>query len=285
MPAASRLLRRAVAFLATAMAVLSFGAVAGSQTEPSYVALGDSYSAGQGEPPFEEGTDVPGNYCHRSVHSYPAQYAASTQGQALQYQSYACSGATTEDFFRGGLASDTPDGQIARVPPSTDLVTLTAGGNDLGFTRLMRSCTYRDCTGDPEWSNLSQRIDGLAPKLRSVYDGLRDRVPEAGVFVLGYPMFLSNVDQVSFCNDDIGLSAREKDWLNGHLNHLNQVIKGQAEAAGTTYVDVQNAFQGHEVCTLEPWSTGWNRDNWRWSYHPNRRGHQALAEALAGYAG
>jgi lysophospholipase L1-like esterase len=281
MLAADRIRRGALALLTTVVAALFFGPAAGAGPQPPYVALGDSYSAGQGEPPFEEGTDVPGNYCHRSVHAYPAQYAAGR----FPHQSYACSGATTDDFFRGGLASDTPDGQIARVPASTKLITLTVGGNDLGFTRLMRSCTYRNCTTDPQWSNLSQQIDGLAPKLRSVYDGVQDKAPEAGVFVLGYPVFLSNVDQVSFCNDDLGLSAQEKDWLNGHLDHLNQVIKTQTEAAGATYVDVQNAFRGHEVCTLEPWSGGWNRDHWRWSYHPNRQGHQALAEVLARYAG
>ena len=276
--------------LALALAAFSFGAVAGaaraaSNPEPSYVALGDSYSAGEGEPPFEAGTDVPGNFCHRSVHAYPAQYAASPGGQRFSFKSYACSGATTDDFFHGGRASDTPNGQIAQVPASATMVTLTLGGNDLGFVRLMRDCTTHDCTRDPDWSNLSQRIDALAPRLRSVYDGLHQQAPDARVFVLGYPAILSNVDQVSFCRDDIGLSAQEKDWLNGHLGHLNQVIKSQTEAAGATYVDVQNAFQGHEVCTPEPWAHGWNREHWRWSYHPNSRGHQALAEALAGYAG
>src|SRR5215469_15380103 len=33
----------------------------------SYVALGDSFSAGQGVPPFFQGTDGPGDFCHRSV--------------------------------------------------------------------------------------------------------------------------------------------------------------------------------------------------------------------------
>jgi lysophospholipase L1-like esterase len=256
-------------------------ALAASTTDLSYVALGDSYSAGQGEPPFEPGTDVPGNYCHRSVQAYPVQYAGD-QGGGFTWKSYACSGATTDDFFHGGRATDTPNGQIAQVPPSTKMVSLTVGGNDLGFVRIMRACT----THDPEWSNLSQRIDELAPKLHAVYEALHQQAGGAGIFVLGYPMFLSNVDQISFCHDDIGLSAREKDWLNGHLNHLNQVIRAQAEATpGATYVDVQGAFRGHEVCTLEPWSNGWNRDHWTWSYHPNARGHQALAEALAGAAG
>jgi lysophospholipase L1-like esterase len=284
---AFRIRRPAAALLTMAVLALPSGAAvrAASGADPSYVALGDSYSAGQGEPPFEDGTDTPGNSCHRSVHAYPAQYANSPGGKAFDYKSYACSGATTDDFFHGGRAGDTPDGQIARVPGLTKMVTLTVGGNDLGFVEVMRACTTHDCTTDPEWSNLSQRIDELAPKLYAVYDGLYEQAPGARIFVLGYPIFLTNVDQVTYCNDDIGLSAREKDWINGHLAHLNQVIKGQAEAARAMYVDVQNAFQGHEVCTLEPWSKGWDRDHWAWSYHPKPRGHQALAEALVGSAG
>ncbi len=39
---------------------------------PSYVAMGDSFSSGEGNPPFETGTDEEGvNECHRSPQAYP----------------------------------------------------------------------------------------------------------------------------------------------------------------------------------------------------------------------
>jgi hypothetical protein len=38
--------------------------------EATYVALGDSYSSGEGDPPYELGSDVQGDTCHRSQQAY-----------------------------------------------------------------------------------------------------------------------------------------------------------------------------------------------------------------------
>ncbi len=39
--------------------------------QEGYVALGDSYSAGEGDRPYEPGTDTKTNTCHRSEKAYP----------------------------------------------------------------------------------------------------------------------------------------------------------------------------------------------------------------------
>lgn len=51
-----------------------YGQVSNYQPQLTYAALGDSYSSGEGVPPFEVGTDTAGppeNRCHRSTAAYP----------------------------------------------------------------------------------------------------------------------------------------------------------------------------------------------------------------------
>src|SRR5216683_7323066 len=58
------------------------------QAGVNYVALGDSYSAGQGNPPFLPPTDGPSNFCHRSSAAY-SQVLGGIYG--LQPKFHACS--------------------------------------------------------------------------------------------------------------------------------------------------------------------------------------------------
>ena len=61
-----------------------------------YVALGNSYSSGEGNPDFITGTDGPYDYCHRSTKAYP-QILSDDLG--LQLKFYACSGAITDNVL------------------------------------------------------------------------------------------------------------------------------------------------------------------------------------------
>jgi lysophospholipase L1-like esterase len=42
-------------------------------------------------------------------------------------------------------------------------------------------------------------------------------------------------------------------WLMATLHQLDQVIVNSAKAAGVDYLDEENAFQGHELCTSNSW--------------------------------
>src|SRR5687767_14949623 len=79
----------------------------------TYVALGDSFAAGQGASPY---TDA----CLRSDQGYPA--ILDTERTISLLASKACSGATTHVVR---------DSQLASLNKKVDLVTVTAGGNDL----------------------------------------------------------------------------------------------------------------------------------------------------------
>ena len=109
-----------------------------------YVALGDSYAAGEGLAPYEDGTDnPPTNACHRSeTQSYPVLLETSTLSPFQNLTSVACSGASTAALF-----GDVPDradepGQLAAVTADTTTVTLSIGGNDAGFAQVLLGCVY-----------------------------------------------------------------------------------------------------------------------------------------------
>ncbi|WP_312858443.1 GDSL-type esterase/lipase family protein, partial [Pseudonocardia pini] len=114
-----RALRRTALPLVLAVLALLAGTQVAAAAEPvDYVALGDSYAAGVGAGTGE---------CGRTEASYPARYAVGVRSFAF----VACSGATT-----AGVLKD----QVRAVSRDTDLVTITVGGNDVGFVPVLARC-------------------------------------------------------------------------------------------------------------------------------------------------
>lgn len=127
-----------------------------------YVALGDSFSAGEGVEPFFDLT----NRCHRSTHAYAVKveqpghkgvpiYQRFLGGEAgLEWGFQACSGAVTASLLTEGHHGD-PLPQLALdragdinnpyslpVDTNTNLVTLTIGGNDIHFADILKFCYF-----------------------------------------------------------------------------------------------------------------------------------------------
>ena len=132
----------------------------------TYVALGDSYSAGEGLKEYEEGTGgldpaTGHTNCHRSdAQAYPEVIPFEPEPEMTFV---ACSGAITVDVETGyddppdTDATDTVTIPHVSVPPqvpadppvdpSVDLVTMTMGGNDLLFSEVVKHCLAKDdCT-------------------------------------------------------------------------------------------------------------------------------------------
>src|SRR4051812_47339303 len=95
----------------------------------SYVALGDSFSSGEGNRPF----DGPCHRAQRSDSAYP-QELPTLIGYLAPPSFHACTGATIDDvLLHPQPKRDGQRVQLEYVDASTKLVTLTIGGNDLGF--------------------------------------------------------------------------------------------------------------------------------------------------------
>ena len=90
-----------------------------------YVALGSSFAAGPGIPARAPGSP---RRAGRSASNY-AHLVARELGLDLHDVTY--SGATTGDILRPSAAGQ--PAQLDAVTPATRLVTLTAGGNDVGY--------------------------------------------------------------------------------------------------------------------------------------------------------
>ncbi len=243
-----------------------------------YVSLGDSFPAGEGLP----GATGP---CRRSPLAYPNLVS---QTRNLLPSLRACSGATTEDVV--DRAQHPGEGrQLDWLQPDTDVVTITVGGNDVGFARVVGACL----TGGTPCSRLDGEVDGrivaLGARLEAVNHEIRRRLPHARVLVVGYPQLIADPAHVDVegCREarassaGSGITKEEAEWLREQGQALDTVMRRSAQAAGAQYVDVASAFAGHEVCAAVPWITGVVDADIGASFHPNAAGHSALARLVA----
>ncbi|MEV0820414.1 SGNH/GDSL hydrolase family protein [Nonomuraea rubra] len=258
----------------------------------TYVALGDSYSSGEGvweldQAPVNDGADR----CHRSEGSYvPLVAEAYRFGGGTAF--YACSGATTRQLLSGQYGQPP---QITRVTAAASLVTLSIGGNDAGFSKVLTGCIVKI-----PWSSacvdqdaaVSQRIEELRTSMLQVLREVRGRAPAARVIVLGYPRPFPEQPVESVDN----LTVADQRWLNTMTRRLNDTVGSvvaefdRAIAAfgapgSAEYVDAYEAFTGHEVGRPRPFLNGLAMDmdelrvNAR-SYHPTGDGYRRFAELI-----
>lgn len=185
---------------------LTIATATGSQF--TWAALGDSYSSGEGLSPFQSETATRTNSCHRSDRAY-SQLITPPSGAFYQLF-YACSGANVlpddSTTHLGAWGSQNP-GQVSPVEPAqvsylnrdTDLVTMTLGGNALGWVDTLKNCTkiqtvpfHKTLFFDPKQCNKTvnsadDRITTMRAKLLVVYREALAAAPSAQIRVLTYP--------------------------------------------------------------------------------------------------
>jgi hypothetical protein len=116
-----------------------------NSSSSTYVALGDSYSSGEGLQASATTYIVPSNNdgCHRSMKAYPVLVAASLNVNLGQFETYgsggfvACSGATSKDLLNG---EDGEPSQLSALSSETHWVTVSDGGDDLHFSNVLIAC-------------------------------------------------------------------------------------------------------------------------------------------------
>lgn len=243
-------LTAALAATVVAVAGVALAPAAGAATG-RYVALGDSYAAGSGA-----GDYYPGNGCQVSANAYPHLWAKANAPSSFAF--VACGGATTADVL---------DNQVSAVTPGTTLVTITVGGNDVGWGDALLTClggTEAACSAGVTEVEATIRGD-LPGRLDDVYGAVRERAPGARVVVVGYPHLYGN----SFC---LQASRAKRATMNHAADVLHSVIAGRARAYGFSYVDARKSFATHEVCGRSAdWIKGLAVDG---AFHPNATGQR-----------
>ncbi|EFL38455.1 MULTISPECIES: SGNH/GDSL hydrolase family protein [Streptomyces] len=201
----------------------------------NYVALGDSYSSGVGAGSYTSESGA----CQRSTKAYPQLWASANAPSSFKF--VACSGATT---------SSVSSGQLGSLSSATTLVSVTAGGNDVGFADVMQTCVLQsEATCVSRVNTAVSQIQNYLPgKLDSLYSGIRSRSPQAHVVVLGYPRFYKLSGTCI-----AGLTETERGAINDASNVLNGVLAKRAANAGFTFSSVVDEFTGHELCSGDAW--------------------------------
>jgi lysophospholipase L1-like esterase len=161
-------------------------------SEAKLVSLGDSFSSGEGVEPFDDDTNTAGppeNRCHRSVYAYP-RLLGNNGSLGLNLQRFvACSGATTSNVENGQWNESS---QFLAVDADSDIVTISVGGNDIGFRQFAEACVNPAINCDEEiYYDTISRIQNLPNVLSSVYSQVRSRAPRAKIYVVGYPLVVT----------------------------------------------------------------------------------------------
>ena len=255
------------------------------------LALGDSYSSGEGAGDYDERTDRRSNTCHRSRWSWPTQLAIRMHLNARP--SLACSGALTTDVTEGRNGGHEPErtmSQIGRIARGVNVITLTIGGNDVAFKGVLGTCIFHNCVRafrKPSGDVLDARIDALRTRLPGVYAAIRKRAGGARLIVSGYPRLFAadpGPQPAGNCAAGERISVAEAVYLNEKTLRLDHAVADAAREAGVDFVDVYDAFDGHELrCGtrgyLNPLVA--TVKNLVESFHPTREGYARLAAVVA----
>ncbi len=250
-------------------------------------ALGSSFAAGPGIPPVAEAAAMRSkrNYAHLLAEHLGADLVDLT-----------VSGATTATIL------DTPQTtmsgvhyppQVHGLPTNADLVTLTAGGNDLQFagSMLYEAWSLTD-PASPMVTMMARDFPHGIPEptprtVDAMAHGLADIVAEVRARAVGARVVL--VDYLTVCTE---AATAGLDWpFSGEqtasfLRIQDGIARGYQIAAEITGAEVLVASElsrGHALGSDEPWVSGFQRtlETTGWSFHPNARGMAAIARALA----
>ena len=301
-----------------------------------YLALGDSYSSGEGDIEkkqngdtfYVHGTELPGD-CHISTRSYPFLLRDYWRVSRYNMQSVACSGAEVVPDMWGriesyngqkdqlvgkGVAERASQQQAALsefkpgIVPQLEFVkkhkprviTLTAGGNDVGFGEIIHYCAtpaiirYIPVDDTCGYAINNDMHDMLWDTIRTqaVYNKrlineMKSASPESKIYLIGYPSFIAGSSANCAFNNGT-LNGIEREMINAAVTELNNVQKKVASETGVQYVDIESSLNGGRLCEGSENVTGvanigvdkiLNQQFYE-SFHPNARGHQKMADSV-----
>ncbi len=211
-----------------------------SHSAADYVALGDSFTSGQGAPPYLSGPCLQSKYA-----SYPVITAALSSYKLVANES--CSGANTAAVLAqlGQLPS-----RLVRASSPVRLVTLTVGGIDAGSNRVLAACApdpaSAACLAAIAFTTGQLTSADLGQSLAATYWAVANAMPHARVVVLAYPRLFNP-----------GLSPLG-DTVNSATDTLNAIITGAAasvaaQGKNVQVVDVTQEFENHGIGARLPY--------------------------------
>ncbi|MCU1479771.1 MAG: hypothetical protein JWQ19_557 [Subtercola sp.] len=263
------------------------------------VALGSSFAAGPGIEPCVDADAM------RSGRNY-AHLLAEHLGADLVDLSV--SGATTANILTDPqltMTGVTFAPQIGGVPADADLITITAGGNDLRFLGSMLFTAWSNLEpGSPVTQMLAQDFpDGIraatpdditaaAGGLERVVAAVRSRAPAGRIVLVDYLTILSrDASQPSRSRGpnitvgtrfDTPFDAAQFDLLLHLQESVAQAFRVAKDRTGVELVVASAHSAQHGMGSAEPWVFGFEAEmtHAARSFHPNAAGMRAVADLL-----
>ncbi len=235
-----------------------------------YVAMGSSFASGPGVMHSAEGSPP---RCGRSNDNYAHQLARQRQ---FLLADVTCGGATTR--FLLGPWEELP-AQLDAVSADTRLVTITIGGNDLGYmSGLFRaSCAQPPCPAIAAPSE--QAYADLAARMDQIVAAIRTRAPETRIVFVDYPHVLpmQGVCAATPMTEADANAAREI------ARRLIAITADVATRNNTDLLQASRLSEGHDACAAaEAWMNGSTNPTPidGVAYHLKLVGMTAIADAL-----
>ena len=246
--------------------------------DPQYVAMGSSFAAGIGLGPRAPGSPIA---CMRTINGYPSQLAALIKTPLVDVS---CSGATTAHILSGGQFFQRP--QLDAVKPGTKLVTITSGGNDVGYVGGLSSAAAQNGSSfssrlarlflRPPTPRDANDFDKVRRDLAEVVAQVKQRAPAATVVLVTYPTILppdGTCSRLNISEDQARRSHQVGEFL-------ADATRAAANDSGALLVDMHRLGADHHACSATPWTNGW-KDLQGTPFHPTLLGARETARAIA----
>ena len=261
--------------LAAALAVILYQAKQTPAGNPEYVALGSSFAAGAGLGPLEGGSPL---LCARSVNGYPQQLARALR---LSIVDMSCGGAKTRHLLSGGQFFQGP--QIRTIGSQTRLVTITVGGNDIGYISDLSLLAARH--SDTAWGWLVRRVwSGPVPvkdrnwakledEMLATIRTIHEQAPRAHVVVATYPTILPATGSC----ERVVVTDVEAEIVRQVGDRFAETAGSAAAKGGAILIDMHQLGAAHSACSAAPWTSGYSGIA---PFHPTLAGARATAQAI-----
>ncbi len=188
--------------------------------------------------------------------------------------------------------------QLNAVTDAARLVTLTVGGDDLGFVSIVKNClaatpwgptpSGRTCLSHYDAHGVDQlagAVAALEPKIAAALQAIHARAPAARVLVVGYPDLIP--PSGTGCWPALPFTRTDAPYLRGVETDLNSMLAAEAAANGATYVDTYAPSARYSACS--PSSVRWVEPIVPTSpaapLHPDAAGEAAIARIIEGVLG
>lgn len=249
-------------------------------------ALGSSFAAGPGIDPVVDAA------ARRSGRNY-AHLLAGDLGARITDLSV--SGATTATILerrqRVGLRSFPP--QLGLLPPDADLITVTAGGNDLHYVGSLLRCAVTGSLRGNRWigpvarrfpaprvprpsaAAVQQAADGLARVVKAA----RHRAPGARVVLVDYLTLLGEDTEPG---RDVPFDRATVEQIRAIGVEVALAFETAATSTGADLVRASTLSVSHGVGAADPWVNSLvpRPSALASSFHPNAAGMRAVADAV-----